>query len=286
MADRIRSRVSALAPRALRLPALALALVPLLAACGRPAGDFGRPTGDFGRAVPSLVHDTVLPAAGDLTAEYAWGQPVSSFNKTDREATLRDRAWAVVVPPHADDWLGDLLVEGQRTRLLPELDHRFDPEAYYRRLRADRFRSSEARWNALVEDMRQDTLLVPPFCQEARRVAADDRARLQALDPNGSGSVGLLKNAYARIDENARVVDWVARALRFRLASYRNAIDRMAVETPTERLFSVNQVWTGFRDAVTTADCGLGAGGGGGIAVARPSRLTSVHSIDVPVPQK
>jgi len=271
-----------IAPRTILLTAL---LGPL-AACDRPPGDFGRPTGDFGRARPSFVHDTALPLAGDQTARFLWNQPVSAFNKTDREVDLRDRAWAIVVPPHADDWLGDLLVEGQRTRLLPEIDHRFDREAYYRRLRSDRFASSEARWNALLEDMREDTLLVAPFFAEASRVAADDRARLQALNPEAAGSVGLLKNAYARIDENARVIDWVARALRFRLASYRNAIDRMAVETPTDRLYAVNQAWAELQAAILAAGQGAGGSALAASGAALPSRHRSPWSVNEAVPQK
>ena len=31
---------------------------------------------------------------------------------------------ALVAPPHARDWVGDILVEGQRSRLLPEIDQR------------------------------------------------------------------------------------------------------------------------------------------------------------------
>ena len=93
----------------------ALALVALaVTACGRP-------TGDFGRAEPSFLHDTLLPAAGKLTAEYVRKEPVSGFPLTDDEIELRNRAWAFVRAPHVRDWWLDSLVEGERTRILPIL---------------------------------------------------------------------------------------------------------------------------------------------------------------------
>ena len=64
---------------------LAAGLVLGLAACGRP-------TGDFERAEPSLLHDRVLPFGGDVVAAYGRREQVSSFRRTDREETLRDRA--------------------------------------------------------------------------------------------------------------------------------------------------------------------------------------------------
>ncbi|MEJ1157984.1 hypothetical protein [Prosthecomicrobium sp. N25] len=265
----------------------AFALAALASGCDRPPGGWGRTTGDFGRAEPSVMNDTILPAAGSLVAEYVRGEPVSGFNRTDREDTLRDRAWTLVVPPHANDWIGDLLVEGQRTRLLPEIDHRYNTQAYYNFLRSERFASSEARWSRVLDDMGKDGELVGPFWRLACRVAADDRARMVSLDGRADPAVRELANATARVDENARVVDWVWRAMRFRLASYRSAIDRMAVETPTDRLYQVNVGWSGLQAAIAAAeaqDCVRKA-----MAVAapvRPSRLRDPASVNEVVPQK
>ncbi|NLH83263.1 MAG: hypothetical protein GX458_20855, partial [Phyllobacteriaceae bacterium] len=169
----------------------------------------GRETGDFGRARPNSIDDEIKPWLGGMIARHGRDELVSDFNRTDREGTLRDRAWAIVRAPHARDWYGHLLVEGERTRILPEIDSRFDPAGYYAYLRRDEFRSSEARWSRLMTDMRADTELVGPFWNEARRVRDDDRQRLSAVDGRSDVRAEELRDAYARIDENARVVDWV-----------------------------------------------------------------------------
>lgn len=226
-----------------------LAALLALSACARP-------TGDFGRADPSFTHDRALPAVGGFVARHGREDLVSDFGQTDREGTLRDRAWAIVMPPHARDWLGAILVEGQRTRILPEIDAHYDVGAYHRLLRRDEFRSSEARWSRLVEDMRKDAALAGPFWGEARAVRRDDEARVRAMDGRTDLGPYELRAIYARIDENARVVDWVWRAMRFRLAAYRAAIDRLAVETPTDRLDVVNGAWFALRTAIAAAERG------------------------------
>ena len=227
-------------------------LVPVVFALA--LGGCGRETGDFGRAAHTPWNDQLRPGAGDLAARHLRGELVSDFNRTDRELTLRDRAWSLVRAPHAADWFGATLVEAQRTRILPEIDSRFDPAGYYGYQRKDTFVSSEARWNKAIMDMRADAALVGPFWNEARRVREDDRLRLTAVDGRTDVRAEELKDAYARIDENARVVDWVWRALRFRLRAYRMAIDRMMVETPSDRLWEANTAWGDLRAAIDAAE--------------------------------
>lgn len=231
----------------LRDVSLLLVLAAALAGCARE-------TGDFGRAKPNTWNDRILTFAGDETARWGRGELVSDFNRTDREGTLRDRSWSIVRAPHAEDWFGHLLVESQRNRLLPEIDSRFAPGAYHARLRKDPYVSSEARWNRLITDMITDAELVEPFWAEARRVRNDDQSRLAAADGRHDLGAEELRDAYARIDENARVVDWVWRALRFRLAAYRMAIDRMAVETPSDRLGEARHAWRAFEAAIDRAE--------------------------------
>ncbi|MCE1235076.1 MAG: hypothetical protein LWW93_01845 [Hyphomicrobiales bacterium] len=263
-----------------RRPAALLLLALLLAGCARE-------TGDFGRAPRNALDDRAKPFAGDMIARHLRGELVSDFNRTDDENVLRDRSWSIVRAPHAEDWFGHLLVEGQRTRILPEIDSRFDPSGYYAYLRRDAFRSSEARWNRLFADMQADTELVGPFWGEARRVREGDRLRLSTLDGRRDVSAEELRDATARIDENARVVDWVWRALRFRLRAYRIAIDRMMVETPSDRLWEANQLWNAYRRAIEAAEAdfpaGVRRGAPGG---ARPSRYSQGAGIQEVVPQK
>ncbi|MER2604443.1 MAG: hypothetical protein ABTQ29_01270 [Siculibacillus sp.] len=256
--------------------------------CGLALGlaGCGRETGDFGRAKRNTFDDAVVPAGGDLVARHGRGELVSDFNRTDREGTLRDRAWALVRAPHAEDWFGATLVEFQRTRVLPEIDSRFDPSGYYNLLRRDPYRSSEARWNRILVDLRADTALVRPFWDEARRVREDDRVRLSAVDGRGDVAAEELRNAYARIDENARTVDWVWRALRFRLAAYRRAIDRIVVETPSDRLYEANVAWNEFRRAIDAAEADFPASEHRVAPGHRRSRYGDGASIEHAVPQK
>ncbi len=262
-----------------RIVALALALPVLLAGCGRP-------TGDFGRAEPSVLHDRVMPAAGELVAEWDRREVVSDFNRTDREGTLRDRAWALVRPPHVRDWFGATAVELERTRILPEIDYAFDPQGYYNYLRRDPFISSETRWNRAIADMRGDTGLIGPFWSEARRVRDDDALRLRALDERRGGAPEELRNAYARIDENARVVDWVWRSMRLRVAAYRDAIDRMMVETPSQRRLEAEAAWIELRGAIGRAEADMPATPRRMAGSPTLSRYTKGETIKVDVPQK
>jgi hypothetical protein len=227
--------------------AAGLLVVALLSGCGRS-------TGDFGRAEPNVIDDRWMPAIGDAVARHGRDELVSDFNRTDREGTLRDRAWALIRPPHVRDWFGSWLVELQRTRVLPTVDPRFDPDGYYNYLRKDAFRSSEARWNRAIADMRADAALVGPFWAEARRVREDDRQRLATVDARHDVSADELRDAYARIDENGRVVDWVWRSMRLRLAAYRRAIERMMVETPSDRSRDAEAAWKALEAAIDAAE--------------------------------
>jgi hypothetical protein len=258
-------------------PALVLAAALLLSACGRP-------TGDFGRARPSTLHDAVLPEIGRRIAEGHRGEPVSRFNLTDDERELGDRAFAFVRPPHLGDWWLETLVEGQRTRILPTVDPGFDPRRYYAFLRAEPFRSSEARWSRVIADIQSDAMLVPPFCAVAARVRRSDAERIAAAERLPSTDEVFLAEAYDRVWENNAVMAWVWRALAYRLTAYRFALDRLQVETPSDKLFEATQVF----GALAAARC-VGAPAMVRLPAkpARPSRLLGAPDpFDGPVLQK
>lgn len=260
-------------------PALALATV--LAACSQDVGDFGRPQ-------PGVLHDTLMPKAGNYAAENVRGELVSAYDFTDNEVELRKRAWALVQPPNQHDWFGNSLVELQRTRILPEIDTKYDARAYYQIIRRQDFASSETRWQRLIDDMRVDAGLIGPFWGSLRQVNADDAERVHALDRRRDLTPGELHDAYARIDENARLADWVWRAMRFRLKSYRICIDRLEVETPTRRLWEVNEAFDKLQAAIAQAEAGS-AGLRLALVQAGPakaSRYTMQKEIHEVVPQK
>ena len=106
--------------------------------------------------------------------------------------------------------------------------------------------------------MRTDTLLIGPFWKQVRMVKADDIARTHTMDGRADLTPGELHNASARIEENARVVDWVWRSMRFRLRSYHYCIERMLIETPTPRQWEVNSTWENLQSTIALAEHNTG----------------------------
>jgi hypothetical protein len=267
----------------------------------------GRPTGDFGRAEPSFLHDTLLPAAGDLMASQARKEPVSAFPLTDDEIELRNRAWAFVRAPHVRDWWLDTLVEGERTRILPVLKGgeamspetaamfpqialpliapAYDRGRYHAYLLSDGRISTETLWARVIDDVGADTALIPPFCAVAARVRREDVERLGALRRQRLVEAGLHEGAEARVWENEETITWVWQALGYRAASYRYAIDHFEVEAPSGQLPAANRVY----GILVSAKCF----GAPSLRTAMPrgperhSRLmTAPDPFDEPVPQK
>ena len=199
-----------------------------------------RPTGDFDRAAPSVIHDDLLPAAGEQVARVR-GDPVSKFNYTNDERTLRDRSWALIRPPWTKDWIGGTVVELSRTRILPETEGKVPPDLYYIYLKSDRFQSSDARFDMIASDAKGDADLVPPYCEIARRVMNADNERLRALNAKRITTEELYEGAKARVFENRARIKWSAQALRYRITAYKRALDSLEIETPSRnRLWQVN----------------------------------------------
>lgn len=224
-----------------------LCVLPFLSAC-----ILERPTGDFGRPEPSVIHDFFAVKAGNQIAN-ARGEPVSSLNYTDQELTLRDRAWTLVRPPHARDWLGATVAEGQRTRILPDLDTGLSKERYYRFLRTDRFTSSEARYERVQMDLSADRKLLRPYCTLAYKIRDIDQERLRAANARVNMDPNRLTAVYARVEENRRLMTWVWRSVKYRALSYDYAIDALELETPSDRLFKTRIAFREFRGAI--AEC-------------------------------
>jgi len=212
------------------LLATALAGAAVLSGCVRP-------TGDFERAKPSVVHDALMPAAGEQSARYR-GDPVSKFNYTNDEKLLRDRGWTLIRPPWAQDWIGGTVVELSRTRILPEVEGRVPIDLYYIYLSSDKFRSSDARYDRITSDANGDAELVLPFCEVATRVRAADDERLRVLETKQLTTEEVYEGAKARVWENRVMIKWVSQALRYRVKAYQSALDKLEIETPTQ-----NRVW-------------------------------------------
>ncbi|MBO6757744.1 MAG: hypothetical protein JJ902_15530 [Roseibium sp.] len=252
----------------------------VLAACTRP-------TGDFDRARPSVIHDQVMPAAGEQAARLR-GDPVSKFNLTDDERLLRDRGWTLIRPPWTKDWIGGTMVELSRTRVLPEVEGRVPPDLYYLFLRSDRFQSSNALYDRIANDARADADLVPPFCDVALRVRKADDQRLRVLENKKLTTAELYEGAKARVWENRVMIKWVGQALRYRIMAYRTALDSLEIETPTgDRMWQVNTAIRVLEAQVRLAEngCEIGSRYESDEPV-KPSRIFKSWGLERPPPKK
>jgi hypothetical protein len=81
-------------------------------------------------------------------------------------------------------------------------------------------------------------------------------------------SQGETANAYGRIRENRMVTAWVLRALHWRLASYRYALERLVIAVPSARAVEVERALTRFQAIVLQADPLLARCAGAEFAVA------------------
>ncbi|MEE4011489.1 hypothetical protein V1T76_05500 [Roseibium sp. FZY0029] len=220
-----------------------------LAACTRP-------TGDFDRARPSVIHDKLMPAAGDEAARLR-GDPVSKFNYTNDEKLMRNRGWTLIRPPWTKDWIGGTMVELSRTRVLPEVEGRVPPDLYLIYLRSDKFQSSDARYDKIAADASGDAELVMPFCEVALRVKAADDERLRVLQNKPVKSEETYDGAKARVWENRVMIKWVGQALRYRIIAYKKALDGLEIETPTrDRVWKVNNAIRELEGQVRIAEAG------------------------------
>lgn len=259
----------------------------VLGLCLLAAGCFSR-TGDFGRPEAGPLNRHALPAFGKAKA-YAREEPVSSYNLTDTERLMRRRATYLRFPPHTRDWFGRAVTELETNRVLEGFGRAHAPDRYYAYLRSDKFRSSQARYERLRFDITSDAELVSPFFSVASSVRRDDRERIRATRRRPDLTDLELANAKGRVHENALVIGQVSDALRYRLAAYRFAIDRLEIETPSDRIWDVNRAWRLLSGTIVAGENMLKKDEGK-TAQAQPHRrsriVTDTYTKDEPVPQK
>lgn len=190
--------------------------------------------GDFGRQRAHVINDSILPAVGYVST-WSGGEEVSSFNYTNDEQTLRDLGWTLVVPTHAEDWLGRTAAELQRTEVVRRLDLMASPSRYHDLLASRAYRSSDARYARIMDDAAKDIAAIEPYMAYAARVRIADEQRLRAAQALPDLSIGEMRSTHGRITENQRQMAWVKRAMLFRLYAYRYAVDRLMIETPSRQ---------------------------------------------------
>jgi len=209
--------------RDLRAPVFAVLALLILCGCSS--------TGDFGRLHPDLVSDDIHAWVGRDAARDA-GAPVSDYNLTDDERTLRDLAFPLIEPPYDRQRWNAVIYEYGVNRLFGHDQWVDNPTKYYALLQATFRRSTTARYNQLIDDIRNDVVRVEPFYLTARRVLDLDRRRQASMQHIADLTPPERLSAQARIGENSLTVAWVQRSLTQRCASYRFALEHLAVAEP------------------------------------------------------
>jgi len=207
-----------------------------IAAALSSLGACGTATGDFGEVRPTLVsdvHDWTTPVTGAVKPTLS-----STFELTDDEHQLRDLSRPLVAPPYTSQpWYSALaeigLVKPQRQVVTRA--------TYATQLLASRYHSPSARYAQLMDDVRNDTTRLPEFFETAGRVLDMDAKRQKSLDFVSALSPAERKNAEVRIRENASIVASVREKLLQRESSYRYALERLVVATPSPQAVQVER---------------------------------------------
>jgi hypothetical protein len=198
----------------------------------------GCSNGDFGEVQPTLVRDDIHDwVARDAIA----GRPTwpSRFDLTDDERELRDLAYPLIEPPYdRQQWysvLGEYGVIGADHRMI------FDRTAYASRLLSSRYRSPLARYSQLSDDIHNDTTRLPQFFETASRVLDIDQKRRKSLVLVSALSRAEWRNAERRMTENTSIVSLVRAKLAQRVSSYRFALERLVIMTPSPQAADVER---------------------------------------------
>jgi hypothetical protein len=187
--------------------------------------------GDFGRLQAPLVTDDIHAWVGQEAAASA-GAPISFNNLTDDERTLRDLAFPLIQPPYDRVRWDAVVREYGVNRWIRAQLWVVDRPAYYAHLMGEFHRSSAGRYNLLIDDIRNDIVRVEPFFSAARRVADLDHRREKSMQFIADLTPEERISALARVGENSLTIAWVHQSLEQRCASYRFALEHLAVAEP------------------------------------------------------
>jgi hypothetical protein len=205
--------------------------------------------GDFGRVKPEFVLDDTHAWLGP-EAVSRYGGPFSVFPLTDDERTLRDLAFALIEPAYDRQRWYEIVSEYGVRRFFQRDWLTYVPDAYERQLMGSEFRSANARYAKLNDDIRNDVLRIPPFFVVARRVVDMDDKRAKSLAHVGTVSPRDQRNAIARNAENALVIAWVQCSLSERAGSYRYALEHLVVATPAPNAVDVERSLTLLQNTI------------------------------------
>jgi len=205
--------------------------------------------GDLGRLQSPLVTDDVHAWVGQEAAAHA-GAPVSVNNLTDDERALRDLAFPLIEPPYDRvRWDAVVYEYGQKRAFRRDL-WTFDTAAYYAHLMGEFHRSTIARYNTLIDDMRNDIVRIEPFFQTARRVVDVDQRREKSMQYVADLTPPERVSALARVGENSLTIAWVHHSLTERCAGYRYALEHLTVAEPAPVAAEAEHVLTELQQQI------------------------------------
>lgn len=192
----------------------------------------GCANGDFGEVRPFLVRDDIHDWVGPAAIAGTHASP-SSFELTDDERQLRDLAYPLIEPPYdRQKWYS---IAGEYGLIARDRNTPFDHTVYASRLFGERYRSPAARYSQLIDDIRNDTTRLPQFFETATRVLDIDRKRKLSLAYVSDLSQAERDGALRRINVNAAIVSWVLMRLNQRAISYKFALERLVIMTPSQQ---------------------------------------------------
>jgi hypothetical protein len=198
------------------------------------------------------THAWLGPAAASGPDNVFWKHQL-----TDEERQLRDLAFPLIDPPYdRNRWYSALSEFGLAGGPEPF------PErgAYASRLFQTAYRSQTARYNKLIEDIRNDLVRLDPFFSIARYVSDMDGKREQALAFVSNLTSEERNNTRQRIKENQRIVLWVKASLQERAASYKIALERLVIAAPSPVAVEAERQLTLLQQAIARSDQRSGAG--------------------------
>lgn len=220
-------------------PLLAFMALTLLAGCGVNR--------DFGEVNSSLVRDDIHDWIG-RDQDSKRPAEASNFHFTDDERQLRDLAFPLLEPSYNRQKFHSVVSEyGLTPQTLSETT---DRRIYYRHLVEAGGRSPASHYAQLIDDIRNDSTRVPGFFEVAGRVFDIDAKRRRSMAYVSSLSRNERAQANERMRENARVVSMVRTSLTRRTASYRFALERLVITTPSPRAVDAERVLSALQAQV------------------------------------
>jgi len=206
---------------------IALAALTLLAGCAN---------GDFKEVKRYLVRDDIHDWVGRDALIGTKGK-LSDYTLTDDERALRDLAFPLIQPSYdRHQWYS---IAGEYGLIERAQRERFNRTDYATRLFGDRYRSPSARYERLIDDIRDDATRLPQFFETATRVLDIDRKRRRSLAYISNLSPRERDMALRRNRTNAAIVSLVRTRLNQRVASYHFALERLVLMTPTAQAAQV-----------------------------------------------